>query len=51
MKLDKITAFVVTFGSMLVGSLGATYGSDALTWFNYYIVQQSAFDLLKTDML
>lgn len=51
MKLDKITAFVVTFGSMLVGSLGATFGSDGLTWFNYYITQQSAFNLLEVDML
>ncbi len=51
MKLDKITAFVVTFGSMLVGTLGATFGSDALTWFNYYISQQSAFNLLEVDMI
>lgn len=36
MKLDKITAFAVTFGSILVGLLGVTYGSEGLYWFNYY---------------
>jgi len=36
MKLDKITAFCVTFGSVLIGTLGATYGSEGLDWFNYY---------------
>lgn len=51
MKLDKITALVVTFGSILVGSLGATFGSDGLTWFNYYITYQSSFNLLEVDML
>lgn len=37
MKLDKITAFCVTFGSMLIGTLGATYGGEGLYWFNYYV--------------
>lgn len=50
MKLDKITAFVVTFGSMLVGTLGATLGTDGLFRFNYYIMQQSAFDFIKLDV-
>ena len=36
MKLDKITAFSVTFGSVLIGLLGATYGGEGLEWFNYY---------------
>ena len=36
MKLDKITAFSVTFGSILIGLLGVTYGSEGLYWFNYY---------------
>ena len=36
MKLDKITAFAVTFGSILIGTLGATYGGEGLYWFNYY---------------
>ena len=50
MKLDKMTAFVVTFGSMLVGTLGATLGTDGLFRFNYYIMQQSAFDFIKLDV-
>lgn len=36
MKLDKLTAFSVTFGSILIGLLGVTYGSEGLYWFNYY---------------
>ncbi len=40
LKLDKITAFLITFGSMLIGVLGATYGTDGLVYFinylNYY---------------
>lgn len=37
MKLDKITAFCVTFGSVLVGTLGLTYGGEGAYWFNYYV--------------
>ena len=36
MKLDRLTAFAVTFGSVLVGTLGVTYGGEGLYWFNYY---------------
>lgn len=36
MKLDKLTAFAVTFGSVLIGVLGVTYGGEGLYWFNYY---------------
>lgn len=40
MKLDKITAFMCTFGSMLIGILGAVYGTEGLAYFvnylNYY---------------
>lgn len=40
LKLDKITAFLCTFGSMLIGILGATYGSEGFIYFinylNYY---------------
>lgn len=36
MNLDKLTAFSVTFGSVLIGTLGATYGGEGLYWFNYY---------------
>ncbi len=34
MKLDKITAFAVTFGSIVIGLMGITYGGD--TWFTHY---------------
>ncbi len=37
MKLDKMTILATTFGSMLVGIMGATYGTDGLYWFNYYL--------------
>jgi len=37
MKLDKITAFCVTFGSILIGTLGVTYGGEGAYWFNYYV--------------
>lgn len=37
MKLDKLTTFAITFGSMLIGILGATYGTDTLYFFNYYL--------------
>ncbi len=36
MKLDKITAFAVTFGSILIGTLGVTYGNEGLYYFDYY---------------
>ncbi len=39
MNLDKFTAFAVTFGSVLVGVLGCTYGTDTLIIFNNYISQ------------
>ena len=36
-KFDKLNAMGVTFGSILVGTLGATYGSEGLHWFNSYV--------------
>ena len=36
MKLDKISAFAVSFGSVLIGTLGAIYGTEGVYWFNYY---------------
>ncbi len=36
MKMDKITAFAITFGSILVGAIAAPYGTEGLTWFNSY---------------
>jgi len=37
MKLDKFTILATTFGSMLVGILGATYGTEGLVFFTKYI--------------
>lgn len=37
MKLDKITAFSTTFGSILLGLLGATYGGEAVVLFNKFL--------------
>lgn len=34
MGMDKLTVFAVTFGSVLVGILGCTYGTDSLASFN-----------------
>ena len=37
MKLDKLTAFSTTFGSILIGLIGITYGGEGSYWFNYYV--------------
>ncbi len=37
MKLDKITILATTFGAVLVGLMGATYGTDGISMFNYYL--------------
>lgn len=36
-KTDKLTTMGITFGSILVGLLAATYGTDGLYWFNTYV--------------
>ena len=36
MKLDKLTAFAATFGAILIGTLGVTYGNEGLYYFDYY---------------
>ena len=40
LNLDKLTTFLCTFGSMIIGILGATYGTEGLVYFvnylNYY---------------
>ena len=36
-KLDKMTAFATTYGSLLAGVLAVTYGTGSLSAFNYYI--------------
>ena len=40
--LNKLTAFASTFGALLVGSLGATVGGEALLAFNTYFSQSLA---------
>ena len=37
MKLDKMVILATTFGSILVGIMGATYGTDGISMFNYYL--------------
>ena len=37
MKLDKITAFSATFGSILLGLLGATFGGEAVVLSNQFL--------------
>lgn len=36
-NLDKKTAFVATFGSIFIGMIGATYGTEGFYYFNYYM--------------
>lgn len=36
-KFDKITATAITFGSILVGQLAGTYGTENVYYFNYYM--------------
>lgn len=36
LKMDKIAAFSLSFGSILVGVLGATYGTEVVSFFVYY---------------
>ncbi len=45
MGMDKLTAFAITFGSVLVGILGCTYGTDTLAIFNSTLSQE-----LKTGL-
>ena len=37
MNLDKLSAFIVTFGSVLIGFLGATYGTEGVNSFSVYL--------------
>lgn len=36
LKIDKFTAFAVTFGALIVGTIASPYGTEALSGFNYY---------------
>lgn len=48
-KLDKKTAFVATFGSIFVGLMGATYGSEGLYYFNYYLTNYAQAKVTAFD--
>ena len=42
MKLDKMTILATTFGSILVGIMGATYGTDGVVGLNIYLGYSSS---------
>ena len=45
LNLDKLTAFLTTFGSLLIGLLGATYGTESLIYFVNYLQKITAIDV------
>lgn len=51
MKLDKMSAFTATFGSILIGVLGATFGTDGLIGFNSYFAANLGVDVLKSTLV
>jgi len=51
MKLDRMSAFTATFGSMLIGSLGATFGTEALVSFNNYFAGNLGTDVLGATLV
>lgn len=50
MKLDKMTVLASTFGSMIIGVMGATYGTEGLAGFSSYLVSES-FNLNSTVLV
>ena len=44
-KLDKLSVFAITFGSVLVGVLGATYGTESLAGFNEILNSNAGLEL------
>lgn len=50
MGLDKISSFAITFGSMLVGVLGATIGTEGLDAFINYIGYGGSEVTLTTEL-
>lgn len=50
MNLDKLTTFAITFGSLLVGVIGATYGTEGISMFNYYAEYYTGLDLATTGL-
>lgn len=50
LNLDKITTFAITFGSLIVGILGATYGTEGLNYFVYYLSNYSDYVAVNIAM-
>ncbi len=50
MKLDKITVLSATFGALLVGTMGATYGSEGVVYLNQYFIGTTP-NILKDTLL
>lgn len=44
LKLDKLTTFLCSFGSIIVGILGATFGTEGLVYFINYLSMYKAID-------
>ncbi len=42
LKFDKVTAFAITIGAILIGMIGSPWGSEGLHWFGYYASVQFA---------
>lgn len=51
MGLDKISAFATTFGSILVGVLGATIGTDGLVGFVEYLGYSGSEVTITTELI
>ncbi len=51
MGLDKISAFATTFGAMLVGMIGATYGTDGVHAFVTYLTYGGSEVTITTSLL
>lgn len=51
MNLDKMSAFTATFGSILIGILGATFGTDGLIGFNSYFAANLGTDVLGSTLI
>ncbi len=51
MGLDKISSFAITFGSILVGVLGATYGTEGLVGFVEYVGMYGGEYTIATEII
>jgi len=51
MKIEKMTTFAATFGSVLIGILGATFGTEGLIAFNNYFAGNLGRDILGSTLI